>query len=186
MQAVAGYGPPGDFNHQPTRRADLGASAHHPPDQADFSAETGAYPPLDSPDLELAPTPWYRKPAVLIAWGLLVAILITLIIYGLIELAGRGGGGSTPTHTTSTTPATTTTTSPAPTTTSTTPTATTEPPPSNAPPEAPAPPAAPPPAEPPAPTHTHRRPHLPELPKLPPTISVPGVPTVITVPPGLR
>ncbi len=182
---MAGDGPPGDFNNQPTRRAGLDAGTHHPPEQLEAPAETGAYPPLEAHSPEFAPTPWYRRRAVLIAWGLLVAILITLIIYGLVELAGRGGGKPTPTHTTTTTPTTTTGTTPAPTTTPTTAT-TTEPPPSSAPPAAPAPPSAPPSAEPPAPTHTHRRPHVPELPKLPPTISVPGVPTVITVPPGLR
>jgi hypothetical protein len=130
-----------------------------------------------------APTPWYRKRAVLIAWGLLVVILIALIIYGLIELATRGGGGPAPTPTTTTTPTTTATTT-TPTTTGTT-TTTTEPP-SNAPTGAPAPPPAAPPAAPPAGPPAQappKRPHiLPKLPQLPSTITLPH--TVITLPPG--
>jgi hypothetical protein len=131
-----------------------------------------------------APTPWYRKRAVLIAWGLLVVILIALIIYGLIELATRGGGGPAPTPTTTTTPTTTATTT-TPTTTGTTTTTTTEPP-SNAPTGAPAPPPAAPPAAPPAGPPAQappKRPHiLPKLPQLPSTITLPH--TVITLPPG--
>ena len=180
---MAGYGPPGDFNNQPTQRA--GFADAGPPHLSDSPEPTGRYAALESPQPELAPTPWYRRRAVVIAWGLLVAILIVLIIYGLIDLVGRGGGAPTPTYTITNTPTTTTTTT-APTTTATTPsTTTTEPPPSNEPPAATAPPAVPP-AGPPPQTLPPRRPHhVPRLPKLPSTITVPGIPTVITLPPGL-
>ncbi|EUA23005.1 hypothetical protein I552_7496 [Mycobacterium xenopi 3993] len=67
-----------------------------------------------------APTPWYRKRAVLVGWGALVLLLIALIVYGLVELATGGGGRGVPSTTSSTTTTTTTTTTTAPTTTTTT------------------------------------------------------------------
>jgi cytoskeletal protein RodZ len=52
------------------------------------------------------PTPWHRKPAVLIGLGVLVAILIALVIYGIVEL-NQGGGANPPgTSSVSTTPST--------------------------------------------------------------------------------
>ena len=59
--------------------------------------------------LEAEPTPWYRKPPLLIAWLVFVAILIALIIYGITELL-HGGPGTSPTPSTSSTSTTTTTT----------------------------------------------------------------------------
>ncbi|MBX7449442.1 hypothetical protein GR927_15720 [Mycolicibacterium sp. 3033] len=85
------------------------------------------------------PTPWYRKPAALVAFGALGAVIVALIIYGLAK-AITGDAPSEPTTTsltplTSTAPAVapsstvdettaTTTESTAPTTTTTTPTTT--------------------------------------------------------------
>ncbi|MBV9320505.1 MAG: hypothetical protein JOZ23_13235 [Mycobacterium sp.] len=181
---MARYGPPGDPSEQPTRRIDYRAGGQWPPGSygSDLAAPPGQ-PESGEPQPPTAPTPWYRKRAVVIGWGLLVVILIALIIYGLIELGTRGGGPA-PTQTTTTTPTTTTTT--APTTTTTAPSTTTTEPPSNASTGAPAPPPAAPPAvpHPPAPALPNR-PHLPELPRLPrlpSTITLPH--TVITLPPG--
>jgi cytoskeletal protein RodZ len=129
---------------------------------------------------ESAPDPWYRNRVLLALWALLVAVLIVLIIYGLVELSrgGAGGGPST------TTPSTTTTRSSTTSATTTTPSTTTPPPP---PPETPeqtpeqtpgqVPPSggySPAPAEP--PRHHHHLPHVPS------TITLPR--TVVTLPPG--
>ncbi|OBH07720.1 hypothetical protein [Mycobacterium sp. E3247] len=167
-------GPPDDFHEQATHHADYGMA-----DQP-TSGEAPPYPPDETgqPDafdaLESEPTPWYRKPPLLIAWLVFVVILIGLIAYGITELL-KGGQGTSPTPSTSSTSSTTTTTT-------TTPTSTTTPTTSSAG-EAPAQqPTQQPTREPgqQAPTHRH---HLPQVPSV---ITIPGVPTVITVPPGLR
>lgn len=176
---MARYGPPDDTSNQPTFRADPGPGGEAPTGRFGSlrARERGGPPtPSEPPEsFEPAPAPWYRKRAVLVGWGLLVAILVALIIYGLIDLASRGGGGPAPSHTT------TTTTTPA--TTTTAPTATTAPtttePPSNTIP-APAPPPAAPPAQslPPSQAPPRKRRHLPELPPLPSVITVPGLPDI--------
>ena len=124
-----------------------------PPAPDRFEAEESLNP-LD--DEETEPTAWYRRPVVLIGWGLMVAILIALIVYGIIELIGDQGTGRTPSTTTtpshSTPMTTTTTTTTTPPSTTTTTTATTAPPTSS---------AVQPPAHEPTqqqPTHRHRWP----------------------------
>jgi cytoskeletal protein RodZ len=88
---VTGYGPPDDPSEAPTGQynySDYGQQQREPES-----------------------TPWHRKPAVLIGLGVVAAILIALVIFGILELTK--GGGSTSPATSSTTPAvTTTTTSP--------------------------------------------------------------------------
>jgi cytoskeletal protein RodZ len=132
--------------------------------------------------------PWYRKPVVLIGWGLLVVVLIGLIAFGITQLLGGDSGTApAPSTTTSTTPTTTTESSPT-TTTETSPTTTTttevQQPTQQPPPQGPTgqpthqPTQQPPPQ--PSPSHHHH------LPPLPPVITIPQVPTTITVPPGLR
>ena len=168
---MARNGPPDGFHDQATQHADYGVG-----DQP-TSGEATPNPPdaFEQPEafdaLETEPTPWYRKPPLLIAWLVFVAILIGLIVYGITELL-HGGPGSSPTPSTSSTRTTTTTT------TTTTPPTTTTPTTSSAA-EAPAqqPTRQPSQQE---PTHRH---HLPQVPSV---ITIPGVPTVITVPPGLR
>jgi cytoskeletal protein RodZ len=110
---------------------------------------------LDPFDEETEPTEWYRRPVVLIGWGLIVLILIALIVYGIIELIGDQGTGTAPSSTTTPSPTTSTTTPPTTTTSTTTPpsttTTTTAPPTSSA----VQPPAHQPPQE---PTHRHHWP----------------------------
>jgi hypothetical protein len=65
---------------------------------------------------EPEPVPRWRKPMGLLGIGLLIAVLIGLIIFGVLEL--MHGPGSTPTPTTSTTTTTTVKTTSSPTTTS--------------------------------------------------------------------
>jgi len=118
--------------------------------------------------------PWYRSRVLLALWMLMVALLITLIVYGIVELS-RGGGTSIPAPS-STTPTGSSTTSP--TSTTTTPSASSEAPPPETPQQTPqeAPPPAnnsPAPAEP--PQHHH---HL----HVPSTIPLPH--TTITLPHG--
>jgi len=130
----------------------------------------------ESAELESAPAPWYRNRWLLAAWATMVAILVVLIIYGLIQLS-HGGGGGPPI----TTPSTTSTPAPSSTTTPSTPTtppstATNPPPPPETTPEESQPPeeSSTAPAEP--PEHHHHLPHIPS------TITLPH--TVITLPPG--
>jgi cytoskeletal protein RodZ len=131
----------------------------------------------ESPEPESPPDPWYRNRSLLAVWATMVAILIVLIIYGLIQLShGSGGGPSTTTPSTTPAPSSTPTRSSTPTTT------TTPPPPPSSTPEEEQPPAAnsPPPAEPAPPAEPpHHHHHLPHIPS---TITLPH--TVITLPPG--
>jgi hypothetical protein len=150
--------PPEDFDEQ---------VPPPPPDQ--FEPES-----LDPLDEETGPTEWYRRPVVLIGWGLTVLILIALIAYGIIELTHDQGTSKTPsTSTTPTTTATTTLTTPPSATT------TTMPPTSSAT-DAPQQPT-----QQPSQQQTEEPTRRHHLPPLPPVITVPGGPT-ITVPPGWR
>lgn len=144
--------------------ANYGAVDPRPPGSDDHPDYSPAVDP------ESPPAPWYRNRSLLAVWATMVAILIVLIIYGLIQLS-HGGGGETSTTTPSTTPTRSSTTTP--------PSTTTQPPPSSTPEEepsdgnAPPPAQAPPPAEPP---HHHHLPHIPS------TIPLPH--TTITLPHG--
>jgi hypothetical protein len=98
---VTRYGPPDDPSEAPTGQYNY----------SDYGDD-------GQPQLEPGSTPWHRKPAVLIGLGVLAAILIALVIFGIVELTK--GGGSTSPATSSTTPAAVTTSEPvgpAPTTT---------------------------------------------------------------------
>ncbi len=176
---MAPNGPRDDFHNQATQHANYGMSEPPPsgeppptvpppnaPDQFE-RPET-----LDPLDQETEPTPWYRKPVMLIGWLLFVAILIALIIYGITELIhGNQGTIHAPKTSTPSTTTTTTTTTPPATTTTTPPTSSAV----EAPPQQPT-------QQPTQQQPTHRH-HLPPLPSV---ITIPEVPTVITVPPGLR
>jgi hypothetical protein len=151
--------------------ANYGADGPRPPgsdDHPDYA---------ELPEPESPPAAWYRNRSLLAVWATMVAILIVLIIYGLIQLSHGGGGGPSPT-----TPSTTPTRSSSPTPSTTPPSTTTTPPPSPSSSEEQGPPAgnAPPPAQapPPAapPEHHHHVPHIPS------TITLPH--TVITLPHG--
>lgn len=71
-----------------------------PPDDPS-EAPTGQYDYGDygQPLFDREPTPWHRKPAVLIGACVLIAILVALVIYGIVALNQHGG----PTPTTPTT-----------------------------------------------------------------------------------
>lgn len=179
---MARYGPPEDVNSAQTQHAPFGGGdypAPHPPPDELSQVPTDQFEPYD-PETEFKP--WYRKPVPLIGWSLVVAILIALIIYGIVQLIGENQGTVRTPHTTTapatstTAPITTTTPTPAITTTTTVPPATTAPPATN-------PPVQPPRQTTQAPPPHH--PHLPPLPPLPPVITIPGVPTTITLPPNL-
>jgi hypothetical protein len=166
------HGPPDDPSNLPTRVANYSADDVQPPesdDNPDYS---------ESPEPESPPDPWYRNRVLLAVWATMVAILVVLIIYGLIQLS-HGSGGGPSTTTSSTTPTRSSTPTPSTTTTPPPPPPTSEeggPPEGNSPPPAESPPSAgsPAPAEP--PRHHHHLPHIPS------TITLPH--TVITLPPG--
>jgi cytoskeletal protein RodZ len=123
----------------------------------------------DSAEPDSAPRPWYRSRVLLALWILMVALLLTLIIYGMVELTR--GGGTSPNqapHSSTTSSQSSTTSSTA---TTTTPSDTSEAPPPGTPqqtPEEEPPPAnnSPAPAEPP---QHHHHPHLPSTIPLPHT-----------------
>jgi hypothetical protein len=132
---VAPTGPPDDFDDQPTRHVNIGRQ--QPPGRPEpIPTPTDQHAPfgsLDPFDEETEPIEWYRRPVVLIAWGISVLVLIALIVYGIIQLVGDQGTISTPNSSTTTT-TTTSTSPPTTTTTTTTTTATTTPTTSAAPP----------------------------------------------------
>jgi hypothetical protein len=181
---VAPNGPPDDFHNQQTQYRNYGGlggpppSGDEPPPPAEITPEQPE--PAEEPDAfdhEAEPTPWYRKPAGIIAWIIAVLILIALIVYGLMQLI-QGGQGTSPSTTSSTTPTTT-----PPTTPTTTPTTTesSPPPPTTSAYEPPAQQPTQQPTRQPTqqqPTHRH---HLPQLPSV---ITIPDGP-VVTLPPGL-
>ena len=178
MTWFGSHGPPDDPSNRPTRIANYN-SGDLPPSASDDSPEYAeAAESAETAQPEGPPDPWYRKRVLLVAWATVVAILVVLIIYGLIQLSHGTGGGpepTTPSTTPSSTPSGSTTTSPTsePSTTTPAPSSTLEeqpPPNGNAPPPAQAPPSAQP------PEHHHHLPHI------PPTISLPH--TVITLPHG--
>jgi hypothetical protein len=120
----------------------------------------------DSAEPDFAPDPWYRNRVLLALWALALALLLTLLVYGLVELSRGGVGGGPSTTTPSTTHTRSSTTSP--TTTTTAPSSSSEaPPPPETPEQTPeeAPPQntySPAPTEP--PRHHHHL-HLPHLPR---------------------
>jgi hypothetical protein len=119
----------------------------------------------DSAEPDFAPDPWYRNRVLLALWAVAVALVLTLIIYGLVELSRDGGGGGSSTTTPSTTHTRSSTTSPT-TTTTTTPSSSSETPPPETPEQTPeeAPPPntnSPAPSEPPRHHHHLHLPHLP-------------------------
>ncbi|AZA69133.1 hypothetical protein EGM63_07150 [Mycobacterium avium subsp. paratuberculosis] len=186
--AVASNGPRDEFHNQLTQHADFGMSQQpptgelpppgFPPDRPEGFEQPGNVDPFDQ---QAEPTPWYRRPAMLIAWVVSVVVLIGLIVFGVIELiGGQQGVSHVPKSTTSTTTTTTTTTTPTTTTTTTTTPSSTSPGSSAEQPPAQQPSQQPGGGQTQQPSHHHR------LPQLPPVITIPQVPTVITVPPGLR
>jgi cytoskeletal protein RodZ len=149
-----------------------------PPGNDGAPGDAGPAQPIEQAS---APEPWYRNRWLLAVWATMVAILIGLIIYGIVQLS-RGGAGGSSTTTPSTTPSHSSTPARSSTTTPPSTTETPPPPPSSSssdeqpppddngpPPAEPAPPAEP-------PHHHHHLPHIPS------TITLPH--TVITLPPG--
>jgi hypothetical protein len=130
-------------------------------DEPDRTAEDA-----DSAAPDGTPEPWYRNRVLLALWALMVALLLTLVIYGIVELS-RGGGETGGPATTSTTPTRTSTTTPSNTTSPSTtmPSSTSEAPPPESPEQTPE--EAPPPANnspsPAPPTRHHHHLHVPHF-----------------------
>ena len=179
---MASNGPRDDFHNQPTQHGEFGAPEQPPTGQVPSSGPPPNPPEgfeqpgdVDQFDQETEPTPWYRRPAMLIAWLISVVILIALIVFGVIELIhGQQTVNHSPKTTTSTT-SPTTTTNPTTTTTTTSSPSSEEPPAQQQPPQ-----------QQPTGGQTQQPSHHHHLPQLPPVITVPGVPNPVTVPPGLR
>lgn len=176
----AGLGPrPGEPGYHPGNAPTQYGPAYNPFDQQPAAeADTANF-------AAVTPTPWFRRRSVLIAWFALIAVMLGLVIWGIIQLTSRGPGGGSPATQTSSSSTTSTTTSSS-TTSSTTPSESSSS--TSAPPAAPpqqAPPQQPPAQQPPAPgeSHRHRLPSLPSVITIPPIPKVPELPTVITIPP---
>lgn len=137
---------PDDPNNEPTQMAgyDYRAGGNYSEPAGYYSEyrEAGG-PQADwSAPPEPPPTPWYLQPLALIGWGVLTALLIAGLVWGMVRLVNKESGDTTP-ATTSETSVTSTTAgpgdtpvapAPAPETTpgeSTPPAPTTEPPPSS-------------------------------------------------------
>ncbi|OBH50071.1 hypothetical protein A5686_14555 [Mycobacterium sp. E2479] len=183
---MASNGPRDDFHNQPTQHGDFGAaeqpptgqipSSGRPPNPPEGFEQPGDVDPFDQ---EAEPTPWYRRPGMLVAWLVSVVILIALIVFGIIQLMhGQQSVNHNPKTTTSTT-TTTTSTTPTTTTPTTAPSSAEEPP-------AQQPTQQQPPQQQPTGGQTQQPSHHHHLPQLPSVITVPGVPNPVTVPPGLR
>ncbi len=109
---------PDEFYSDPTQAANYGggsggqAYSEVPPEQtagygypADYQTGYGTEYQTGYAAAPEPPTPWYRKPAALVALGAATALILALVIYAIVQLAG---GSSTPTgETTTTTPTTT-------------------------------------------------------------------------------
>ena len=95
---MTGYGPPDDPSEAPTGQYNYGDYGQQNP--------------------EPESTPWYRKRAALIGLSALVAILLAVVIYEIVDLTHTGG--STTPSTSPTTSAAVTTTPPAPSSATTT------------------------------------------------------------------
>jgi hypothetical protein len=157
-------GVPDDPSEQPTRMAQYDADGSlqqvldDEPDWADEAA--------DSAEPDSAPDPWYRNRVLLALWALALALLLTLIIYGLVELSRDGEDGGPVTTTPSTSHTQSSTTSSRTTTPSSSSEAPPPPPetPEQTPEEAPPPPNtySPAPSEPPRHHHHLHLPHLPQ------------------------
>ncbi|HEY6857104.1 MAG TPA: hypothetical protein VI194_12955, partial [Mycobacterium sp.] len=63
---MTGYGPPDDPSEAPTGYIDYGDDGQQQPEPE---------------------TPWYRNRVLLALWATMVALLIVLIIYGLLQLS---------------------------------------------------------------------------------------------------
>lgn len=183
---MASNGPRDDFHNQPTQHGDFGASEQpptgeippvgFPPNPPEGFEQSGDVDPFDQ---EPEPTPWYRKPGMLIAWLVSVVILIALIVFGIIELIHGQTVGHVPKTTPSTTTTTTTTTPTTTTTTTSSPSTSAEQPPAQQPTQQPT-------QQQPTGGQTQQPTHHHHVPQLPSVITIPGVPNPVTVPPGLR
>ncbi len=176
--APAPFGPA----NQARNTGDTGYHPGNAPTQyAPYSAFEEPTDPQGTDFAALSDIPWFRRRSVLIAWFGLIAAMLAVVIWGIIQLTSRGPGGDTtpatsPSSTTSSTSSATTATSSSTAPSSTTSTAA---PPRQAPPQQPPAQQAPPASEPPH----HHLPHLPSVITIPPIPKVPELPTVITLPP---
>jgi hypothetical protein len=75
----------------------------------------------DSAVSDGAPEPWYRNRVLMALWALIVALLVALLIYGIVELSRGGGETGGPATTTSSTTSTSSSSTASTTTTETPP-----------------------------------------------------------------
>ncbi|MEO6793830.1 MAG: hypothetical protein ABI253_01715 [Mycobacterium sp.] len=89
-----------DPNNEPTRMADYdyrgGGNYSEPVDySSQYLEPTGQQPDWSEPPGPPS-TPWYLRPLALIGWGVLTAILIAALVWGMVRLVNKDTGHSTP------------------------------------------------------------------------------------------
>ena len=113
---VARYGPPDDPNYysddEPTAYA-----ANYGGDYGGYGQPAGQ-PPGEPPE---PPVPWYRKPAALVAFGAIIALMLALIVWLVVSLMSDSSDSTETTSTTTTTETTAPEVAPTQTVTETTP-----------------------------------------------------------------
>ncbi|KAA1430946.1 hypothetical protein [Mycolicibacter arupensis] len=89
---------PQDPNSEPTQRADLGYGGDYgePDYYSEHREPTGHQPLWSDPP---APTPWYLRPVALVGLGVLTAILIALLVWGMVGLVHKEPATTAPTTT---------------------------------------------------------------------------------------
>lgn len=106
---------PDDPDNEPTQMADFdypgGGSYNEPLGYSQYREPTGEQPSWSQEVAapEPPPTPWYLRPLALVGLGVLTALLITALVWGMVRLANQSDQHST---TTTTTPVPSTTAAP--------------------------------------------------------------------------
>ena len=95
---MARYGPPDDPNNYSDEEPTAYASSYG--NYGGYDQQPGQAGPPPEPEV-----PWYRKPAALVAFGAIIALMLALIVWLVISLMS-GSSSSTNTTTTTTTPTT--------------------------------------------------------------------------------
>lgn len=91
---------PDDPNNEPTQMAgyDYRGTGNYGEPAGYYSeyGELGGPPAGWSAPPEPPPTPWYLQPLALIGWGVLTALLIAAMVWGMVRLVNKDSGDTTP------------------------------------------------------------------------------------------
>lgn len=92
---------PDDPNNEPTQMAGYGYGGNGNYGEQGYYSEyrepTGRQPEWSAPPPP--PTPWYLRPVALVGLGVLTALLIALLVWGMVRLVNKEPGSTTPSTT---------------------------------------------------------------------------------------